>query len=127
VTNYLQHVLINRTDEVNISFQNKKLEKLAANESKLFKELGQIRGKLFLKRLGNLIDAKTLEDVRHLPGNYHELKADRKGQWACDLDQPYRLVFEPHEDPIPTDEHGCYIWLEIKGVEIIEITNYHGK
>lgn len=112
---------------MDISFQNRKLEKLAGNPTKLFKELGQLRGKLFMRRLGALTDAETLEDVRHEPGNFHELTGDRKGQWACDLDQPYRLVFEPHEDPIPTDDSGRYIWLEIKGVEVIEITNYHGK
>ena len=67
----------------------------------------------------------TLEDVRYMPGNYHELKNQRKGQWACDLDQPYRLVFTPHEDPIPVNNDGQYIWSEIKGVEIIEIINYH--
>jgi proteic killer suppression protein len=80
-----------------------------------------------MKRLGDLYDALTLEDVRNLPGNYHELTGDRKGEWACDLDQPYRLIFQPHEDPIPTDENGRYIWLEITAVEIVEITNYHGK
>jgi len=112
---------------VDISFHNKKLEKLVYNESKLIKELGKIRAKLLLRRLGDLSNAETLEDVRYLPGNYHELTADRKGQWGCDLDQPYRLVFEPHEDPIPTDASGRYIWLEIKGVEVIEIVNYHGK
>lgn len=69
--------------------------------------------------------ASTLEDVRNLPGNYHELTNDRKGQWACDLDQPYRLVFTAHEAPIPINEHGQYIWLEIKGVAVLEIVNYH--
>ena len=98
---------------MNISFQNKKLERLLANQSKLSKELGPLRAKLFLKRLGTLVNAITV--------------ADQKGQWACDLDQPYRLIFEPHEDPIPTDDSGRYVWLEIKGVEVIEITNYHGK
>lgn len=112
---------------MNITFQNKKFEKLVYNESKLFRELGQIRAKLLLKRLGALVDATTLEDVRHEPGNFHELVADRKGQWACDLDQPYRLIFEPHEAPVPTDASGRYVWLEIKGVEVIEIVNYHGK
>ncbi|MBD5269632.1 MAG: killer suppression protein HigA [Bacteroides sp.] len=110
-----------------ISFQNKKLEKLLDNYSKLTKELGPLRTKIFLKRIGVLVDALTLEDVRNEPGNFHELKGDRKGQWACDLDQPYRLIFEPHEDPIPTDDSGRYLWVEITGIEIIEITNYHGK
>ena len=39
--------------------------------------------------------------------------------------------FEPElkfiEDPVPTDENGKYVWIEIKGVEIVEIVNYHGK
>ena len=112
---------------MDISFQNKKLEKLLYNPSKLTRELGPLRSKLLLKRLGILADATTLEDVRNEPGNFHELKADRKGQWACDLDQPYRLIFEPHEAPMPIDASGRYIWLEIKGVEVIEISNYHGK
>lgn len=55
------------------------------------------------------------------------MRDDRKGQWSCDLDQPYRLIFKPHEDPIPEDEYGRYIWIEITVVEIIEIANYHGK
>lgn len=112
---------------MNISFHNRKLEKLLDDLSKLNRELGTLRARLFLKRIGTLVDAETLEDVRYEPGNFHELKGDRKGQWACDFDHPYRLVFEPHEDPIPTDTAGRYVWLEIKGVEIVEITNYHGK
>ena len=80
---------------------------------------------LLRRRLTQLEDATTLEEVRNLPGNYHELKNDRKGQWGCDLDQPYRLVFTPHENPIPANEDGQYIWLEITGVEVIEIINYH--
>ena len=100
---------------------------MLANYSRLTREFGPLRTKLLLRRLGALADARTLEDVRNEPGNFHELKADRKGQWACDLDQPYRLIFEPHEDPIPTDASGRYIWLEIKGVEVVEISNYHGK
>jgi toxin HigB-1 len=110
---------------VKISFGDKKLEKLANDYSKCQKEFGQIRAKLYNRRLSDLYNAQTLEDVRNLPGHYHELREDRKGQWACDLDQPYRLIFEPQEKPIPTDESGKYIWLEIKGVEIIEIADYH--
>lgn len=110
-----------------ITFNDPKLEKLANDFKKCQKEMGQIRAKLYNKRLGDLRNADALEDVRYLPGRYHELTGDRKGQWACDLDQPYRLVFGPHEKPIPTDKDGKYTWLKIKGVEIIEITNYHGK
>lgn len=110
---------------MDITFSDKKLEKLANDDRKMLKELGKIRAEKFRLRLYQLRNSKTLEDVRYLPGRYHELTSDRKGQWACDLDQPYRLIFEPHEKPIPTDADERYIWFEIKGVEVIEIDNYH--
>ncbi|WP_460546098.1 type II toxin-antitoxin system RelE/ParE family toxin [Echinicola sediminis] len=91
----------------------------------MVKEFGKVRAQKLRQRLVQLSYGSNLEEVRHLPGNFHELKDNRKGQWACDLDQPYRLIFTPHEDPIPTNGDGQYIWVEIKGVEVIEITNYH--
>jgi proteic killer suppression protein len=110
---------------VKITFSDKKLGKLANDDRKMVKDLGKTRATILRRRLTQLEDATTLEEVRNLPGNYHELTGTRKGQWGCDLDQPYRLIFAPHEDPIPTNEDGQYIWLEITGVEVMEITNYH--
>ena len=110
---------------MNISFKDTKIEKLANDDRKCLREMGKLRANKFKVRLTQLRFAQTLEDVRYLPGNYHELIGNRKGQWACDLDQPYRLIFEPHEKPIPEDKNGRYIWFEIKGVEVIEIANYH--
>lgn len=108
-----------------ITFSDKDLRECANDAKRCQKEMGMRRTKLYQMRLGDLDSADTLEDVRNLPGRYHELKGDRKGRWACDLDHPYRLVFVPHEEPIPVDDHGSYVWIEIKGVEIIEITDYH--
>lgn len=108
-----------------ITFRKKKFKQLANDYQKSIKILGQRRAKLFQKRLQSLLLVDNLEEVRNMPGHFHELIENRKGQWACDLDQPYRLVFEPHENPVPTDKDGRSIWVEIKGVEIIEIVNYH--
>ncbi len=108
-----------------ILFGDKRLEKWANDYRLCQKKMGTGRAKIFNKRLDDLRSAETLEDARNLPGRYHELKEDRKGQWACDLDHPYRLIFTPQQSPIPTDESGRFIWLEIKSVEIIEITDYH--
>ena len=80
-----------------ITFKDKDLEKCATNEKHGLKKLGSRRYAAFLKRLGVLQNADTLEEARHYPGNFHELVGDRKGQWACDLDQPYRLIFTPLE------------------------------
>ena len=110
---------------MNITFADKKLERLANDDSKLVKKYGKLRAGKIKARLTQLRFATSLEDVRHLPGNYHELTGTRKGQWACDLDQPYRLVFTPHENPIPANADGQFIWIEITGVEVIGIFNYH--
>ncbi|WP_367389055.1 type II toxin-antitoxin system RelE/ParE family toxin [Lewinella sp. LCG006] len=108
-----------------ISFSDKTLKKVANDDRKLVKKYGQRRADLIKRRLDALRAVDTLEEARHLPGNFHELTGDRKGQWACNLDHPYRLIFVPHEDPIPTDEDGKYIWIEIKGVDVTEIVDYH--
>ena len=110
-----------------ITFEKKKLKKYANDDSQAIRNLGPKRAALYKQRLDDLKDSETLEDVRFLPGNYHELKGNRKGQWACNLDHPFRLIFEPKENPIPLNEAGQYLWIEIKGVEIIEIVDYHKK
>lgn len=110
---------------MNISFSDKTLKKVVNDDRKLIQKYGTKRANLIRRRLDSLKAAETLEDVKDVPGHFHELKENRKGQWACDLDQPYRLIFVPHEDPIPTDEDGKYIWIEITGVDVTEITDYH--
>ena len=110
---------------MNLKFSDNKLEKYANNDQIGSKKLGEKRFKKYKQRLDQLKASKNLEDVRFQPGRFHELTSDRKGQWACDLDHPYRLIFEPQETPIPIDNDGKYIWVEIKGVEIIEIDDYH--
>lgn len=110
---------------MDITFNTKRLAKYANQNRLAQQKLGALRARKYKQRLDDLLAVTTLEDVRHLPGRYHELSGNRKGEWACDLDQPYRLIFIPHEDPIPTNDEGQYIWLEIKGIEIIDITDYH--
>lgn len=108
-----------------ITFKEKELEELANNDKLRLKKMGKIRAGKYKLRLTQLGSAISLQDVKNMPGNYHELVGNLKGKWACDLDQPYRLIFTPHEDPIPIDPDGKYLWLEIHGVEIIEIKDYH--
>ena len=110
---------------MNLNFSDNKLEKYANDDRTGSKKLGEKRFKKYKQRLDQLKASKTLENVRFQPGRFHELTSNRKGQWACELDHPYRLIFEPQENPIPIDSDGKYIWVEIKGVEIIEIDDYH--
>jgi proteic killer suppression protein len=110
---------------VNITFRNRKIAKIVNDDRLLKREFGSIRAEKIKQRLTQLKYAITLEDVRNMPGNFHELTNERKGQWACDLDQPYRLIYTPQENPIPVNDNGQYIWSRIQGVEVIEIINYH--
>ena len=68
-----------------ITFKNKKLEKLVNNDREMVKELGKIRATILRRRLTQLEDAKTLEAIRFFPGNYHELKNNRKGQFVTSI------------------------------------------
>ena len=110
---------------MDISFANNNLLKYANNHQKAIQKLGPQQAKLYKQRLDDLKDVLNLEETRFLPGSYHELKENRKGQWASSLNHPYRLIFEPQEKPIPTNQAGQYLWVEIKGIEIIEIVDYH--
>ncbi len=108
-----------------ITFADKKLEKIANDDSNMLKVFGKSRATILKRRLTQLLDATTLEDVRFLPDHFHELTENRKGQWGCDLDQPYRLIFTPQERSIPRSIDGRYLWSAITAIEIIEIVDYH--
>ena len=110
---------------MDIIFANKKLEKMGSSFVNAQKKLGNDRAAKFHQRLGEMLDVESFYDLQYLPGKYHSLKGSRKGQWACDLDHPYRLIFEPAIKPVPCNEHETPILTEIKIVEILEIVDYH--
>jgi proteic killer suppression protein len=112
---------------VDITFDNTRLEKLINDTKQLQKEFGIVMADIIRLRMDDLSSVKTLEDVRNLPGKYHELTSDRKGQIATHLKQPKRLIFVPDHDPIPINEGGGMDWKKINRIKIIEITDYHGK
>ena len=110
---------------MNITFANRKLEKWANNFALAQKKLGNARATKYHQRLSDMRDIDSFAELEFLPGNFHNLSANRKGQWACNLDHPYRLIFEPAIHPVPCNEHGTPILTEMKIVEIIEIVDYH--
>lgn len=110
---------------MDIIFANKNLEKWANSHTLATKKLGTERANKYHQRLDDMRDVESFNDLQYLPGRYHNLSGNRNGQWACDLDHPYRLIFEPGENPVPVNEHGTPILTEIRIVEIIEIVDYH--
>ncbi|MBI5098423.1 MAG: killer suppression protein [Nitrospirae bacterium] len=55
----------------------------------------------------------------------HELKGNRKGQLSVDLDHPYRLIFEPANNPIPEKSDGGLEWNNVTKVRIIGMEDTH--
>lgn len=108
-----------------ISFADKKLERLCHDQRLLIKTQGMIRARKLRQRLDDLQSAATLSIMRQLSGRCHELTGNRAGQFALDLDHPYRLIFVPNHDPIPRKEDGGIDWIAVTAVSIMAVEDYH--
>lgn len=108
-----------------ITYANNQIRKICTIEKKAKKELGQIGAKILTGRLKQIAEVENLEQLRFMPGNWHELTGDRWGQLACSLEGLSRLVFEPDNDPKPTKIDGGLDWSRVTSISIIEIIDYH--
>ncbi len=112
---------------VEILFQDQKLAKECNNEALLIRKHGPMRAKLLGRRLDDLRAADNLEILRSLPQvRCHELKGDRAGTLAVNLDHPYRLIFEPANDPPPRKSDGGLNWASITVIRVLTVEDYHG-
>lgn len=90
------------------------------------KELGADNAKKLKQRMMELQAANSLEEISHLPPTkLHELTGDRAGQFSVDLNQPFRLIFEPNHDPVPELGDGGIDLAKVISIKIIEIVDYH--
>lgn len=102
-----------------IIFADKNLERCATDAAYALRYLGQKRAKSYAKRIATLRFSLNFEELRAANGNFHELTGNRKGEWACDLDQPYRLIIKGSEP------NKIVIWSMVTTAEILEIVDYH--
>ena len=108
-----------------ILFANSKLEKELNSASLLQKRHGALRARTIQRRLAQLAAVEVLEDLRYLPGRCHELTGDLAGRLAVDLDGPYRLLFEPADEPVPRKPDGGLDWSRVTAIKIVGVENYH--
>lgn len=111
---------------MDITFANDKLKALCNSDKALKQDYGAACAKKIRNRLDDMSAAATLEVCRYLPGRYHELKGDRQGQIAADVEHPKRLIFVPAHDPAPTKDDGGLDWGKVTAVCVIGIEDYHG-
>lgn len=109
-----------------ISFKTKKLEKIFNSEKELIKEYGKKTSRVIMRRMALLRAAIHLGEIPHKPPpRRHELTGQRKGEFAVDLDHPYRLVFKPDHDPQPFKEDGGLDLSQIINIKILKVEDYH--
>jgi len=109
-----------------ILFKKAKFEKECNNENLVIRRFGSKGAKLLKRRLAELAAANALDDLRNLPqARCHELKGNRKGQLSVDLDHPYRLVFEPADNPIPKKPDGGLDWTKVLTVRLVGVEDTH--
>jgi proteic killer suppression protein len=113
--------------DIEISWSSRKLEKTCADDRQGSRHWGANNWKLLKRRLAALSAAPTLADMRGVPGNCHQLHADRDGEFAVDLWGPYRLIFQPDHDPVPSLDHGGIDTSNVTQITIEEVADYHGN
>ncbi len=110
---------------MNILFSSQKFKKECNDHRLLTKKQGARRAKKLRSRLDDLRAAANLGMMRYLPGRCHELKGNRAGQLSLDLDHPYRLIFKPANNPVPSKEDGGLDWKGVTSVLIIGVEDTH--
>ncbi len=110
-----------------ITFASSRIEKECNQDKLLIRRYGPESAKLIRRRLDEILAADSLEVLGKLPQvRCHELKADRVGQISVDLKHPYRLLFEPANDPVPKKPDGGLDWTKVTAVRILEVVDTHG-
>lgn len=96
-----------------ITYSSKKLERICTNASVAKKKYGSDMSEKIQMRIDEINAAVNVEMmIQFHIGRCHELKGNRKRQYAVDLIHPYRLVFSK-------------IGQEIQIANIEEIVDYH--
>jgi proteic killer suppression protein len=111
---------------MDITFAQRKLEKIFNSDQALKQKFGARMAKVIAMRMAVLRNAQTLTMVSVVkPERRHQLHHKRDEQFAVDLVQPYRLVFEPNHNPIPRKPDGGIDTDQVTAITIVEVIDYH--
>jgi plasmid maintenance system killer protein len=109
-----------------VSFQNKKLEKLLTTEKEILKTYGPDNGKRIQRKLIQLAAVANLEELSQLPATrLHPHTGDRKGLLSLDVKHPFRLMIKPDYESPPLKKDGDLDWSAVTKVKIVEIIDPH--
>lgn len=78
------------------------------------------------QRMKELSASNNLKVLKTLPAaNCHELKGDRKGEFAVDISVNHRIVFVPDQYPVPVKEDNSINCIRITDIQILGTEDYH--
>ncbi len=110
-----------------INFRTNKLAKIFNSEKELVKCYGPVQTRKIKTRMAVLRAASNLAEVPSVkPERCHPLTGDRLGQYAVDLEHPFRLVFRP-EEPVALLADGGVDLTKVSGIVILKVEDYHGN
>jgi proteic killer suppression protein len=111
---------------MNISFNSKKLGKMFNSETELTKQFGKENARYIMRRMMVLRAAPSLAQVSFRPPERrHELTGEKKGIFAVDIKNPFRLTFKPDHNPLPLKEDGGIDLEKVTAITILEVEDYH--
>lgn len=109
-----------------VTFANARLHKLCNSATKLRGKYGPRMAELIQRRLLELADAESLEDMFAVVGaRCHPLTGNLSGLFAVDLVHPRRLAFKPSHDPLPLKPEGGLDVARVTQIEVVGIGDYH--
>ena len=108
-----------------VRFATRKLQRRLNSTAEARRAYGDQMAKKIAMRLQQMSAARHLGDLRDLPGRWHELTGDLQGALACDLVQPYRLIFRPTEESSQRSSGGGLDWSAVDSVTVTHIDDYH--
>ena len=111
---------------MDIIFKSTRLAKLCNDHKLATRKWGDRNARLLRRRLDEIRDADNLAILMTLPqARCHELHGNRQGQFSVDLEHPYRLLFEPANEPLPELEDGGLDLERITAVRILSKEDTH--
>ncbi|WP_286742074.1 type II toxin-antitoxin system RelE/ParE family toxin [Aquabacterium sp. UBA2148] len=108
-----------------VSFAEARLKRACENASERQRRWGDPAAKNIKSRLDDLMAAKSMDDMRQLPGRWEELAGDRAGHFSCRVNKSLRLIVRPTRQPPPSKEDGGLDWSQIDQVTVTEVVDYH--
>jgi plasmid maintenance system killer protein len=110
---------------VKISFKSTKLARSLTDAKEIQKAFGTMAKKVN-QRMKEISASANLEVLKSLPAaNCHELKGDRKGEFAVDISGNYRIVFVPDHKPVPVKDDSSIDCILITDIKILGTEDYH--